>query len=55
MNLEEGNVDIGQVVVVALGGVADEEFALGVVVLQPIFEGTTHEATSDNSDVDHTL
>ena len=53
MNLEESNVDIGQVVVVALGGVADEEFALGVVVLQPVFEGTTHEAAADNSDVDH--
>ena len=53
MDLQEGDVHLTQVVVVTLWRVADEEFALRVVVFQPIFEGSANEATSDNSDVDH--
>lgn len=40
---------------IALGGVADEQFALGIVVFQPILEGTAHEAAAYDSDVDHFL
>ena len=53
MNLEERNVDIAQVVIVALGGVADEELAVGIVMLQPFLQGSTHEAAADDSNVDH--
>ena len=42
-----------QVVVITLGRVADKELALGVVVFQPVFEGSTHEAAADNTYVDH--
>ena len=53
VDLEEGDVDMAEVVVVALGRVADEELAVGVVVLQPILQRSTHEAASDNSNVNH--
>ena len=53
VDLQEGDVDRAEVVVVTLGRVADEELALGVVVFQPVFEGSTHEAASDNTYVDH--
>ena len=55
VDLQESDVDIAQVIVVSLGRVADEEFAFRVVVLQPIFQGSTVEATSNNSNVNHTL
>ena len=38
MNLQEGNIDTTQVIIVTLGRVADEQFALWIVMLQPIFE-----------------
>ena len=55
MYLEEGNVDIAQVIIIALGGVADEELAVRIVVFQPILEGSTDEAAADNSDVEHVI
>lgn len=55
MNLQEGDVNIAKVIVVTLGRVADKKFAFRVVVFQPIFEGSAHEAAADNSDVNHTL
>ena len=53
VDLQEGDVHLAEVVVITLGRVADKEFALGVVVFQPVFEGSTHEAASDNSNVNH--
>ena len=53
MNLQEGDVDVAQVIVHALGRVADKDFAFRVVVFQPVFQGSTYEATTDNSNVDH--
>ena len=53
MNLEESDIHLTQVVIIALRGVTDKKFAFRVVVFQPIFEGSAHEATSDNSNVDH--
>ena len=53
MYLEERNIDTGQVIVVALGGVVDEELAVRIVVFQPILEGSADEAAADDSDVDH--
>ena len=55
MNLKESNIDIAQVIIVALGRVANEQFALRVVVFQSIFQGSAYEATSDNSNVNHCL
>ena len=49
MNLQESDVDVAQVIVVPLVRVADEEFAFGVVVFQPIFQGSPYEATPNNS------
>ena len=34
---------LAEVVVITLARVADKEFALRVVVFQPVFEGSTHE------------
>ena len=53
VDLQEGDVHLAEVVVITLGRVADKEFALRVVVFQPVFEGSTHEAASDNSNVNH--
>jgi len=53
VNLQEGNIDIAQVIMITLGRIADEQLTLGVVVFQPIFQGSTYEATSDNSNVNH--
>ena len=53
VNLQESDVHLTQVVIVALGRVADEKFAFWVVVFQPVFEGSANEATSDNSNVNH--
>ena len=53
VNLQEGNIDTTQVIVVPLGRVADEQFALWIVMLQPIFKGSAYEATSNNSNVNH--
>ena len=55
VNLQERDIDIAQVIVVTLVRVADEQFALRVVMLQPIFEGSAYEATSNNSNVNHCL
>ena len=53
VDLQECNVDVTQVIVVTLVRVADEQFTLWVVVFQPVFEGSTYEATSNNSNVNH--
>ena len=53
MNLKECNIHIAQVIIISLRRVTDEKLALRVVVFQPIFEGSTHEAASDNSNVNH--
>ena len=53
MYLQESDVYITQIIVVTFGRVADEKFTLRVVVFQPVFQGSTYEATSDNSDVNH--
>ena len=49
VNLQECNINIAQIIVVSFRGVADEKFALRVVVFQPIFQGSTYEAASDNA------
>ena len=53
VDLEKRNVDIAQVIIVALRRVADEQFALRVVMFQPVFQCSAHEAASDNTNVDH--
>ena len=53
VDLQERDINITQVIVVTLVRVADEQFALRVVVFQLIFQGSTHEATSNNSNVNH--
>ena len=53
VDLQERDIDIAQVIVVTLLRVADEKFALRVVMLQSIFQGSAHEAASDNSNVNH--
>ena len=53
VDLQEGDVDRAQVVVIPLGRVADEKFTIRIVVFQPVFEGSAHEAAADNADVDH--
>lgn len=53
MDLQEGDVDVRHRIVVTLGRVADEKFTLRIVVFQPILQGSTYEAASDNSNVDH--
>ena len=53
VDLQERDINITQVIVVALVRVADEQFALRVVVFQPVFQGSAYEATSDNSNVNH--
>ena len=55
VDLQEGYVNTTQVIVVSLGGITDEQFALGVVMFQPIFESSAYEATSNYSDVYHCL
>ena len=55
MDLKEGNVNVAQVIIVALRRVTDEKFAFRVVVFQPVFEGSANEATSDNSNVNHSV
>ena len=53
MNLQEGNVDVCHRIVVTLCRVANEKFTLRIVVFQPILQGSTYEAASDNSNVNH--
>ena len=53
MYLNKSDVDMAQIIVIAFGRVADEQLALGIVVFQPILEGTAHEAAAYDSDVDH--
>lgn len=53
MDLEEGDVDVCHRIVVTLGWVADKEFTIGIVVFQPILEGSANEAASNNSYVNH--
>ena len=53
VDLQEGNIDTTQVIIVTLGRVADEQFALWIVMLQPVFQGSTYEAASNNSNVNH--
>ena len=51
MNLQESDIDIAQVIEIPLRRVADEEFALRIVLFQPILQSSAYEATSDNSNV----
>ena len=53
VDLQERDIDSTQVIVVALGRVADEQFTLRVVVFQPIFQGSAYEAATDNSNINH--
>ncbi len=53
VDLQESNINITQVIIVTLRGVADEKFTLRVVMLQPIFKGSAYEAASNNSNVNH--
>ena len=53
MDLQESDVDIAQVIIHTLGRVADKDFTFRVVVFQPVFQGSTYEATTDNSNVNH--
>ena len=51
VDLQERDIDITQVIVVTLVRVADEQFAPRVVMFLPVFQGSAHEATSNNSKV----
>ena len=53
MDLQEGDVDLREIVVVPLRRVGDEKPRLGIVLLEPVLEGSTHEAAADDADVDH--
>ena len=53
MDLQEGDVNVCHRIVVTLSRVTDEKFTLRIVVFQPILQGSTYEAASDNSNVDH--
>ena len=53
VDLQERDIDIAQVIVVALVRVADEQFALRVVMFLTVFQGSAHQATSNNSNVNH--
>ena len=53
MNLQERDINFFHVIVVTFSRVADEQFTFWIVVLQPILEGSTYEAASDNSNVNH--
>jgi hypothetical protein len=53
VNLQERHIDAAQVIVVTFVRVTNEQLTLGVVVFQPIFKGSSHEAASDNSNVNH--
>jgi len=55
VDLQKCNINIAQVIIITLGRVADEKITLWVVVFQPIFEGSTYEATSNNSNVNHII
>ena len=55
MYLQKSDVYIAQIIVVALGWVADEKFTLRVVVFQPVFQSSAYEATSDNPNVNHNV
>ncbi len=55
VDLQKGDIDITQVVIVTLIRVTDKQFAFRVVMLQPILQGSTYEATSNNSNVNHFL
>ena len=53
MNLQERDINFFHVIVVTFSRVADEQFKLWTIVLQPILQGSAYEATSDGSNVDH--
>ena len=53
VDLQECNINVTKVIIITLVGVTDKQFALRVVVFQPIFEGSAYEATSNNSNVNH--
>ena len=55
MNLQECNINVTQVIIVTLGRVTNKQFTLRVVMFQPIFKGSTHEAASNNSNVNHCI
>lgn len=53
MDLQERDVHVAQIIMISLCGITDKQFTLWIVVLQPILQGSTDEATSDNSYVNH--
>ena len=53
VDLQKGDVDLREVIVVPLRRIGDEKPRLGIVLLEPILEGSTYEATADDADVDH--
>ena len=55
MNLQKSDVDIAQIVIVSFGRIANEEFALRVVVLQPVFERRADKSASYNSNINHSF
>lgn len=55
VNLQNSNINITQIIIVTLWRVANEKLALRVIMLQPIFQGSAYEATSDNSNVNHCI
>ena len=55
MDLQEGNVDLQEVIVVPLRRVAHENLTLLVVFLQPGLQGPADEPASDNSNFNHFL
>ena len=53
MDLQEGDINAAQVVIVSLRRIAHEDLALLVVLLQPDLQRPADESASDNSDFDH--
>ena len=53
VDLQECNINSTQIIIVALGGVTNEQFTLGVVAFQPVFQGSAYETASDNSNINH--
>lgn len=55
MNLQKCNIYVTQIIIIPFRRVADKQFTLGIVVLQPILQGSAYEATSNNSNVNHLI
>ncbi len=53
MDLDKCDVNIIHFIIISLSRITDEQFTLWIVIFQPILKGSTYEAASDNSNVNH--